>query len=1797
MRAVVNRRTPGSRRTRASRKTRATAVLCFAATLGWSFYFPDPVLARVNPLVIVERQIHKGNMLIVLDTSGSMTGVPGGLFVNSSEAGVDCDNGDHCRNGGVQGLCRVWGRVCQSDDDCRTPICQKDGATQCSVDSDCPQDPGICSLPTTNCTIGTLTQTVTTTNTVTKTATTTNTTTTTDTNTLTGVQTVTDTTSATSTRTGSKTDTVTQTRTGTNTNTPTRTRTVTDTDTVTKTRSVTDTDTVTRTRTVRVTDTDTNTRTINVTNTLTNSQTTSGTATATVTISGTITGTNTAFAYDSQQWWTRTKTTTSYLEDVNTATAVGVATATYNGTVTAVFTLTGTITGTAHTTDQATVYFGSWDWYSTESKTGIGTAPATVTATGIGTDDRRVTWTYTGIDTWTYTRTGTNTQTYTTTHTEWDTQTYTATQTSTDSQSYTTTQTSTSTETYTITQTATGTQSYTTTKTSTGTLTDTTTQTSTRTQSSTTTNTSTNTHTASGTQTVTDTETGTATQTSLGSIDCTVSQASCTKDTDCPTPSTSVCAVTGTTCAADGDCPAVGRCKYTSLVCPNPGGNCANVNVCSHATSTTCTTPADCPALPGTGTCTLGGTPSGGCAANGDCPSYKHCSATNDSCSADGDCPQQSSGTCSSSGSTCSRYRSCPSGQTCVYASQTCNGTDNVCSLPQDTCVAKTDNACSAATNTCGNAVNHCILPTGNVCLQPASLTDTCVESTNGPPGPLRMCIHAQTVCRNNVDCKTAGDACGPATSRAVIAKRAISSVVQNNYKLLNFGLMTFYQDGYFPYFLNTSGNTGVITLYESLDKLTSARCLDHHWGPAHSCRINGNNMTLRDSPNSRYRVRTNEDTWIDVDADYCGRTCNLPGDLGFGYYEGSYYQYTAKTGGNSTTMSEQPTYTGQDITLSGQGYSYYQPLTNYYNGGKAPPLDFPNCGSACSAECGGRWDSQLAPFLDTSDNLTNAQAAADAITRAMSPAAGGGIITYWNTPTGCTLQNDKSATIHTSAYDYMNAVKNGSAGDGIPQDTLPCRDNYVLLITDGDANGPGDNNCSSSTCAASNPKAAGCTCKAVLAAYNMRINLGVRTFVVGFSGDVSAGNPRITNDNIAKAGGTDAGGDSAAPFAFIAQNEADLNKALQLVIYDAAKGSYSTAPTSTSAGTQQATTVAEGRYALDSRMDFPEWRGHLLAYDLAGTSPVLAWDSYQKMLSGNWWERRVYTWDGNTMVKLTVDPATKAVTNKAALATIGLGVNGDDAERIARWLMGDPLYGNPAVLGAIVNSTPIDIASPGNSPEPGGNAFYLKYQDRPHLIYVGSSDGLLHAFFLVDTTVGGKTYSAGTEAFAFLPPDLIPSVRQQYAQGGQKPDPYQHVFGLADSPKAKSMCVRNCGDAATAVWKTLLLMPEGYGGSNTFMLDVTAPFDSNGIADPPVNVQWHTGYGSSAATYQNLLGNTISLPAYFFNKSANMDDYRIGFTSGYSVTDGSTTQGRALITASAATGAIISQSVINPAGGATCSQEYTALTDFATARDFATKQDNKLLAGYFGDTSGQLFRYTLAGGVSVDQAFTCNHPLHFAPTVVQLDRDAITTSFGHEVFPVQVTNSNLDFDTENLPPSKIVIWKEDATTDADGKITAVARDSTWASGGQITLTVGNDNQICAVTQTDTNGVITCKTSMPLTARPTATPLGVLMSDASGFQILTMWYVARPDGCSKGQTYFTAHRIYGDGSVSQRVGAMVANEPVTSPVILRGRVFLFGASGAIEITNVLPDAVTPGRAVPPNGGTGQFQRLNWMEVD
>jgi len=643
---------------------------------------------------------------------------------------------------------------------------------------------------------------------------------------------------------------------------------------------------------------------------------------------------------------------------------------------------------------------------------------------------------------------------------------------------------------------------------------------------------------------------------------CASSGGSCWSNSDCPA-QPARCTATGVPCDPEHACASVGHCTYgANVICANPDGNCPNVGTCSTQTTTLCQRDSECPRSASGGTCSRGGTPHGGCSVDSDCPSYMRCQASDDQCRADRDCPLFPRNLChagKNDGRPCRAGSDCPGGDCMPPPANPCTGTPNLCNMPAGTCNMHTENRCAAIGNPCSVPSNTCTMPPANTCQLPARATDTCVPTPQGTPGPIRMCAASQMVCSRNADCGDS-DTCGPATSRAVIVKRAISRLVMNNYDAINFGLMTFWQDGYFPYYQVTGGAAiETLTAFEDESQLRRAGCFtwndEDASGPSATCTISGHQMTLRATADSRYRVANNWHSCDQYDADFCGDACDVPNHLGRGVYQGSYYLYQRATQVLTSTLLVRDTYDGHDITVNGANYTYYRPLANYGTSGPAPPIDVANCGSICSPTCGGSWNPQMVPFLDTSGDPDRALAAARAITARMDYAANGGIITFSGTPTGCTLENDIAKTPQTSAYHYMKAVEHGYASPAlnIPADPVVARRNFVLLVTDGAANGPGDvdepgrTTCDTVSCAADNPITAGCACRSVIAAYHLKRDLGVTVLVVGFSGDVSDGPPARASNNLAKAGGSVS--------AFLATREDQLEEALRRAVHSAAQG------------------------------------------------------------------------------------------------------------------------------------------------------------------------------------------------------------------------------------------------------------------------------------------------------------------------------------------------------------------------------------------------------------------------------------------------------------------------------------------------------------------------------------------------------------------------------------------------------------------------------------------------------------------
>ncbi|MDX2023867.1 MAG: LamG-like jellyroll fold domain-containing protein [Deltaproteobacteria bacterium] len=1229
----------------------------------------------------------------------------------------------------------------------------------------------------------------------------------------------------------------------------------------------------------------------------------------------------------------------------------------------------------------------------------------------------------------------------------------------------------------------------------------------------------------------------------------------------------------------------------------------------------------------------------------------------------------------------------------------------NPCNAQDNSCQGVTPNVCQ------GGSVNEC---------QGVNTTDTCViNQTNR--GPAKMCRLRQTFCAVDSDCTYAGygttfagDECVPATSRSVVAKRVLKNVFLNNEDIMNFGMMGLSQgsadgstydrdnngvvdandkdnwpdDYYFPYYPVTknTGSTIYLDRYFTRDELRRNNCYNPKVsnGLAATCVVGPTTYTLRPGVNTRYTVFRGG-SFVQVDQPFCGDTCvvssvsqgylaytdpnkvlngtNNTDARGTSKFAGAIYQYTVPSG--DYTDSDKPvflkTYQGNNTTISGVNYTYFKPRNDYYwdpqAGANRPAIKGAQCSDKCSIQCGGNWDPNLVPFMDTTDVPAAAQANMAKMLPMLEKARDGGFMHWERSPLGCALINDFADGAvpapldkkRYSAWNYLDDVKS--------TDYLPCRDNFILLITDGETNGPGDiepdpNNpgkMRTSCDVANHPAcrvqwddpnatAAGCPCKSIQNALQLRKSvaqggLNVKTYVIGFSPDATLGTSFDVNENIARAGGT-----CRSPFdntvdptgakdhcAFLANNETELQDAIQAVIFDAIKGSYSTTPASATSGTQvDDKKLTPGGILFDARVDFPSWRGHLMAYDTNNIDPVtlqpkLMWDAgsptnfadiddsatYSSWTA--WKKRRVYTSAGGTMVRFDVEQNSGAILNRDVLLALGLGSTNDEAERIAQWMLGDPRQRNKAVLGAFVNSTPIEVGPPGLTSLPGGRRFFDDNKTRVSLVYAAGDDGMLHAFFTRDTTVGGQTYKGGEEAFAYVPPEMLATLTSVYAQGGQKPDPRKHIFGLTSSPKVKNVCWQNCDDDATAVWKSIMVMTDGWGGTEAFMLDVTTPFVSNNFANPPVNLVWHTDTVMPAdkAAYDRALGNTVSVPAFYYGKNTTKDDYRVVMASGYkSETPTDASQGITLVNVSAKMGTLLDADTVT--GTACSTTELTTITDVAAARNFDFREQQQMLASYFGDTWGNLWRYVPAqvgannntgttGNLSLVQAVGCQHPLHFAPTVVQLDRDDPLNHPG-EIYLVQVTNSALDPQTDAFASSKMIIRKEVRAASSGG----VTPDLTWASGGRLEYDVGSSS-LCGIWDPSGNsGAGACTQSLPANSRPTGTPLAILKADGTGFVIMSLWFAPPTNVCGQGRSYLLVHTMeLGGVGFKQRAGLGLVNEAVTSAVIVDKKVVYTDSQGKVhDVTDQLNQTFLAGGAISDvtrNGGL-RFQQTGWVEV-
>jgi len=187
----------------------------------------------------------------------------------------------------------------------------------------------------------------------------------------------------------------------------------------------------------------------------------------------------------------------------------------------------------------------------------------------------------------------------------------------------------------------------------------------------------------------------------------------------------------------------------------------------------------------------------------------------------------------------------------------------------------------------------------------------------------------------------------------------------------------------------------------------------------------------------------------------------------------------------------------------------------------------------------------------------------------------------------------------------------------------------------------------------------------------------------------------------------------------------------------------------------------------------------------------------------------------------------------------------------------GDSVRDTTYRLGDIITSTATLVGTPAENydllyTDESYRLFWLKYQNRRKVVYVGANDGILHAFnagfFYFDDGSGvwkfgtqsaaatETAYELGAELWGYIPMNLLPHLYWL-----TKPN-YQHVFYVDQKPKIFDARIYDptlpATDKHPGGWATIMVVGMGFGGGK-----IRTDKNHDGIYDPNNDVTMKSAY------------------------------------------------------------------------------------------------------------------------------------------------------------------------------------------------------------------------------------------------------------------------------------------------------------------------------------------------------------------
>jgi Tfp pilus tip-associated adhesin PilY1 len=311
-----------------------------------------------------------------------------------------------------------------------------------------------------------------------------------------------------------------------------------------------------------------------------------------------------------------------------------------------------------------------------------------------------------------------------------------------------------------------------------------------------------------------------------------------------------------------------------------------------------------------------------------------------------------------------------------------------------------------------------------------------------------------------------------------------------------------------------------------------------------------------------------------------------------------------------------------------------------------------------------------------------------------------------------------------------------------------------------------------------------------------------------------------------------------------------------------------------------------------------------------------------------------------------------------------------------------------PHVLGDMVNAQAVYVYKPLYTyADPGYSAFVTAQSSRQAVVYTAANDGMLHAFaakgsaateaaveasaaassasFLDPTNTSLATAASlavataatavaadtgiGQEMWAYIPSMVIPDLYKL----ADKKYKDKHRYYVDATPVVGDVCISNCSNSATAVWRTIMVGGLGHGGRGYYALDITVPASPKALWEfTDTNLGY--SYGNPQIAKMND-GTWVVLLTSGYNNIPNDDG------------PGGDGVGR-LYVLNAATGAQIpGVSPISTGAGSVTDPSGLA---FISAQVVNPVSDNTIEAVYGGDLYGNLWRFDInntVGAVGYD--------------------------------------------------------------------------------------------------------------------------------------------------------------------------------------------------------------------------------------